>query len=123
MKKLTPPAVPLKLRELLKDYPEHIERLQEVLNEFGQPKPRLQPFDEALWALQGRLETFFLEAEDELKVAEAGGSPLEIEAAADKSCLMSRACSRNGGMRIGRMDDLWNFFEENKQAFEPPPGF
>lgn len=26
-----PPAVPPKLRELLKDYPEHIERLQEVL--------------------------------------------------------------------------------------------
>ncbi|MGO1073352.1 hypothetical protein [Lysobacter sp. CA199] len=32
---LTPPQVPAKLRELLKDYPEHIERLQAVLNEFG----------------------------------------------------------------------------------------
>ncbi|MFD0324663.1 hypothetical protein [Lysobacter gummosus] len=40
MRKRTLPAVPLKLRESLKSYPGHVERLHEILDEFAKPKLR-----------------------------------------------------------------------------------
>lgn len=46
MKQLPPPPVPQKLREMLKDYPGHIERLQEVLDYAIDPtKTHVMPAD------------------------------------------------------------------------------
>jgi hypothetical protein len=78
------PPVPQGLREMLKDYPEHIERLQEVLNRNMESGPSLMPFDEAIWSLEGRLETFISEARQELRVAEANGDPETIATAHKK---------------------------------------
>lgn len=108
MTKLTPPAVPPKLRELLKDYPEHIERLQEVLNKYAEVKPGAGSFEAAFWALQGRLDTFIDEATRELEAAKAEGAPIQIERADAKRELMFLASSSNGGMRV--LDDLWDYF-------------
>ncbi|MCU1125268.1 hypothetical protein JAK51_03310 [Stenotrophomonas maltophilia] len=57
------PPVPATLREMLKDYPEHIERLQEVLNRSVERSRKIpfMPFDNAIWALEGRLQTFAIE--------------------------------------------------------------
>ncbi|WP_394537603.1 hypothetical protein PRJ39_15930 [Lysobacter enzymogenes] len=118
MSKLPPPQVPPKLRELLSDYPGYVDRLQEVLDEFAVPKLRLQPFDDALWALESRLDAFVQDARDELRDAEASGDASAIEKAAVKRRAMSLARSKNGGMRVELMDDLWNYFERNKEAFE-----
>jgi hypothetical protein len=118
MARLIPPTVPPKLRELLKDYPGHIERLQEVLEEFAEPKLRLQPFDDALWALQDVLSGFIDEALSELEAAEAKGDAAEIAKADAKRDLMMFARSANGGMRVSSMDDLWGYFQTNKEAFE-----
>jgi hypothetical protein len=113
--KLPPPPVPQKLCEMLKDYPEHIERLQEVLNPFSKPKIRLMPFDEAIWALEGRLETFIHEASEELKAAEATGDVQLIARAEAKERLMFRAASKNGGMRD--LNTLILYFDTHKKAF------
>lgn len=117
MPALAPPSVPQTLREMLKDYPEHIDRLQEALEGFATPKLRLMPFDEAIWVLEGALEEFIAEAREELQAAESSGGPAAIERAKAKESLMFRARSGNGGMRLGLMDDLWDYFQTNKGVF------
>lgn len=111
------PPVPAKLREMLKDYPEHIERLQEVLNRSVERSRKipLMPFDDAIWALEARLETFVLEARDELAGARASGDPKAIAQAQEKERLMSFAKSRNIGM--ARLDDLWEYFDGSQMGF------
>jgi hypothetical protein len=112
MPNLPPPPVPQKLREMLKDYPEHIEQLQEVLAQFATPKLRLMPFDEAIWALEGRLETFMSEASTELQAAEASGDAQAIAKAKEKEFAMGVALSNMW------MPDLQAYFEIHKEAFE-----
>lgn len=113
---LPPPPVPQKLREMLQDYPGHIERLQEVLNGVVfDGRVLLMPFDQAIWALEGRLETFIREAQTELETAQSSGNADAITQAEAKESLMFRARSSNGGMK--GLHDLWSYFEENKDAF------
>ncbi|RMH89102.1 hypothetical protein EBB59_10945 [Lysobacter pythonis] len=101
---------------MLRDYPEHIVRLQEVLNSAIDPtKTHLMPFDEAIWALEGALEAFIDEARDELQAAEASGDPVAIERAKAKKFLMGQTCFK--GRWIGD-EALWVYFQTNKDAFE-----
>lgn len=115
MPKPPAPPVPQKLRELLKDYPEYIAQLQELLNEFAIPKPRLQPFDEAIWLLQDGLASLLFKARDELTAAEASGDASAIEKARQKKTVMSQA-----QVKVQWIGDegFRNFFQENKEAFE-----
>lgn len=116
MTALSPPPVPQKLKEMLQNYPEHIERLQEVLNGVVfDGRVLLMPFDQAIWALEGRLETFIREAKTELKSAQNSGDAEAIAQAEAKESLMFRARSGNGGMKD--LHDLWGYFEKNKDAF------
>ena len=104
------------MREMLKDYPGHIERLQEVLNTVvEQPSKATPPFEVAIWVLEGGLETFIFEARDELEAAKAHGDSDAISHADEKLRLMFRARSGNGGMK--GMHDLWEYFEKNKEIF------
>lgn len=83
---LPAPPVPKGLREMLRDYPEHIERLQEALNWVVEhPAKGISAFERAIWALEGRTETFISEVRDELKKAEAVGDLEEISRAAKKN--------------------------------------
>ena len=108
------PPVPAKLREMLKDYPEHIERLQEALNTVVEkPSKAAPPFEVAIWVLEGGLETFISEARDEFDTANADDDPEAISRADAKLRLMFRARSGNGGMK--GMHDLWEYFEKNKE--------
>ncbi len=95
---------------MLKDYPEHIERLQEVLNDYAKKPFRLMPFDGAIWALEGRLETFYFEARDELKAAEASGDPVVVEKAKAKKHLMGQASSK--GSWLGDTDDFQHYLKD-----------
>lgn len=118
MERLTPPPVPAKLRELLQDYPGHIKQLQEALDEFAVPKLRLQPFEDALMVLEIVLGGFIHEATDELNAAEASGDASRIETAAAKRRLMLRARSNNVGLGGKSLEELWEYFQQNKGAFE-----
>lgn len=71
------PLVPGKFREILKDYPAHIERLEDVLNRSAERcrQASLMPFDDAISALEGRLATFIIEARDEGRQHEVAPTP------------------------------------------------
>ena len=108
---LPPPPVPQKLREMLKDYPEHIERLQEVLTHVD-TGPNLMPFDQAIWLLEGQLGTLYTEASDELQAAEASGDAEAIRRAKEKEFTIGYARANLW------MPDLRAYFETHKEAFE-----
>jgi hypothetical protein len=117
MAAINPPPVPQGLREMLKDYPGHIERLQEVLNTvIDDPLSGTPPFEVAIWVLESRLGAFISEAREELEAAETSGDAEAIARAKEKEGLMRRARSGNIGMK--RLDELWNYFETHKGAFK-----
>lgn len=115
MPKLPAPPVPQKLRELLKDYPEYIASSQEILNTFSKPAPRLQPFDEAVWLLEDGLADFLAKASMEWEAAKSGGDAVAIEQATKRVESLSLA---RGKFRWITDEGLWNYFQENKEAFE-----
>lgn len=108
-------ARPKKLREMLKDYPGHIERLQEQLNRVAEePRSASSKFEVAIWMLEGQLEEFIREAQDELKVAREDENGGMIAKAGEKESLMFRARSSNGGMK--GLHDLRDYFKQNEGA-------
>jgi hypothetical protein len=80
---------------MLKDYPEHIERLQDALNVYSLKPFKLMPFDGAIWALEGRLETFCLEADAEMEAAKASNDLDRVAQAKAKQFAFS--CARTDG--------------------------
>jgi hypothetical protein len=113
MPSLPLPPVPQRLREMLAEYPGHIERLQEALNTvIEKPSKATPPFEVAIWVLESRLGTFITEARDQLKAAEASGDAEAVTRAKQAELLMSKARSVNGGM--SDLSDLWAFFEQRK---------
>jgi hypothetical protein len=99
---------------MLKDYPEHIQELQRSLNRVvAKPFLATPLFEQAIWALEGALESFIDETRDELEAAEASGDAAAIERARAKDFLMG--CARHQG--IYDVDDLWNYFQANGGTF------
>ena len=114
-----PPPVPQKLREMLGGYPEHVQAIQDDLDEVvARPFKGTPLFEQAIWALEGRLETFYSEARAELQAAEASGDVAAIELAKAKKLLMGHARSKSTGGGMLDLDGLWNYFEANKEAFD-----
>ncbi|MFA0925046.1 hypothetical protein [Xanthomonas fragariae] len=105
-KPIPPPPVPQKLREILKDYPELIQRLQDVLDAYVQKPYELMPFEGAIWALEGRLGSFFSEARKELNAAKSSGDPEAIEKANKKYSAVGYA-----SLNMGAMSDLLAYLE------------
>lgn len=93
MQAQSPPPVPQPLREMLSDYPELIERLQEVLSLSAARSRRapLMPLDDAIDSLENRLEKFASDAMGELRAAESSGDSDRIRRATEKENLLSRA--------------------------------
>ncbi|MGO1002763.1 hypothetical protein [Lysobacter sp. CA196] len=115
MTRLSPQPVPKNLQEMLKDYPGHIKRLQQQLNCVAEEPRSVSPkFEVAIWMLQGQLKEFIREAQAELEDAREDGNSSMIAMAKEKEVLMFRARSSNGGMKD--LHDLWDYFEENKDA-------
>jgi hypothetical protein len=115
------PPIPGRLQELLKDYLGHLERLQAALNTVvdGPTKAKGAPdyiFELATWALEGRLETFIREAQDELEAAMSGGDLETIARAKEKKSVMGFARSLNDGM--SDLNEIWSYVEEHKEALK-----
>ena len=114
MRHATPPPVPQRLREMLKDYPEHIQTLQDDLNDvIAKPFKGTPMFEQAIWALEGATEEFIQQAREELKAAEASGDPAATARAEEKISLMRRA-----RLNMGGMPELFGYFQDHKGAFE-----
>lgn len=106
------PPVPQPLMEMLSDYPELIDRLQEVLNLSAERSKRipLMPLDDAIDSLENRLEKFASDALDELRAAERSGDADLIRHATEKEKLLSRARHK----RLWFTDvEFYKYFEEN----------
>ena len=112
---LPQPPVPQRLREMLKDYPDLIQRLQEGLDEvITKPVRATPPFEVAIWALEDTLSAFIFEAREELEVAEASGHAVTIEKADKKVRLMLSARSSGGGLRD--LSELDAYFDAYKRG-------
>ncbi|WP_240635263.1 hypothetical protein [Lysobacter enzymogenes] len=102
------PPVPKGLREMLKDYPEHLQVLQNDLNDVVAKPLRGTPvFEQAIWALEGALETFVSEARDELEAAEASGDAETIQRARAK-----RQAFGSARADMGLLSELRAYFSD-----------
>jgi hypothetical protein len=111
MPTIPPPPVPQKLREMFKDYPELIQRLQGALDDYVD-RPTSEPFDGAILALLDTLSALSSEVRAGLQVAEASGDAVAVE-----HQLRKKAVLFNAGHIVFEqvdMDDLWDYFEEDK---------
>src|SRR5687768_14030106 len=112
------PPVPQRLQEMLQDYPEHIGRLQEVLNTVvDKPSHLTPPFDVAVWVLESRLEAFYREAETEFEAAQATGNIALIAQAHEKQRLMAKACGKYAWFTD---EALWNYFQRHQDIILRP---
>lgn len=108
-----PPPIPQRLRELLKDYPRHLERIQEVLNRLVVDHAKSIPlFEQAIWALEGRTSAFIREAQSELEAAQEAGDAAAIALAEAKEELMFSARSANDG--LGDLKELREYLKIHK---------
>lgn len=108
------PPVPANLREMLKDYPELIERLREALISVNtRSTGSLPPFEDAVWKLEDCLDSFINDAQAELTAAKASGDAELISATDGKFKLMFRARSGNGGMK--GLHELRDYFRESEK--------
>lgn len=115
MPKLSPPPIPPRLHDVHKDYPEHLEELQQGLNKFvEQPEPRLAPFEEAAWIIEDTLDAFVIDALEEEKAAEASGDPAAIAKARAKAAAMVIASAKRTWLGDGV---LRNYSQVNRDAF------
>lgn len=111
---LLSPPVPQRLREMLKDYPGHIDRLQEALNTvIEKPSHLTPPFELAIWALESRLEAFVREAQTDLDAAQADGVAEDISLAEQKELLMLKASSKYAWFTD---ESLCDYFQQNQDS-------
>lgn len=106
MSRLATPPVPQTLREMLKDYPELIQRLQEELNYVVEkPSPLTHPFERAIWILEDTFDAFMSEAREEIKAAEGIGDPDVVALAKARKFAV---CSARAD--LGDLSDLCAYF-------------
>jgi hypothetical protein len=111
------PPIPPRLRELLKDYPEHLARIQDDLNNVVEDPFKSTPlFEQAIWALEGRTSAFIREAATELEAAQVSGDAAAIALAEAKASLMRRAADPNGGLK--GLHELWDFFQLHRELLK-----
>lgn len=110
------PPVPAKLREMLEDYPDHIEQLQKALNSVKDRRIKsTPPFEAAVWLLEDCLDVFISDAQGELTAAQASDDAKSVTAADEKFKLMFRARSGNGGMKgLHELHEYFNTAEEQR---------
>lgn len=114
MPPLLPPPIPQGLREMLKEYPEHIERLQQALDSVVEKPMKGTPaLEVAIWELEGTLETFISQAREELRAGEENGNPEAIAVGKKKLLLMLDCRSSRSAWH---MKNLIEHFDEMKSG-------
>ena len=107
------PPIPQRLRELLKDYPEHLARIQEDLNDLVLDHAKSIPlFEQVIWDLEGRTSAFIREAQVELEAAQEAGDADAIARAEVKEELMFSARSVNDG--LGDLKEVRDYIQAHK---------
>lgn len=108
MAPISHPPVPQGLRDKLKDYPEHIQSIQDALNRMMAKPLGVTPlFEQAIWKIEGALSVFIHEAQDELEAAKQSGDLTVIERAKEKVSVMRSASFKN--CWLGEQGGLWDY--------------
>ncbi|MBV8379405.1 MAG: hypothetical protein JO369_01395 [Paucibacter sp.] len=122
MTRIPPPPVPAGLRKALQDYPEVIQIIQDDLNDcvnemVGRPTSP-PPFEQAVWALEGRLGDLMQKADREAEAAEARSDAMAMARASTRAFVIG--CTRSDAPWYGDHSEhsLWNYFQVHKEAFE-----
>ncbi len=111
------PPIPQRLRELLKDYPDHLALIQQDLNYVVLDHAKSIPlFEQALWILEGRTSAFIRDAATKLEVAQASGDAEAIALAEANASLMRRAADPNSGLK--GLHELWDFFQLHRELLK-----
>lgn len=110
-----PPHVPRSLRDRLKDHPDCVARLQNALNRYVGDPSRQDLFKGAIRELQRTLQALSAESSNELAAAKAAGDQAAIDITSRKYYELYTA----GWLvfEMVDMDDLWDYFRTNKDAF------
>ena len=108
-----PPPVPRTVRELLKDYPELIEELQDGLTKSHYGPLGALSFDSAIWLLEGTFDAIWGDADKEAEQATAQRDSEAAEQAKRKRVTISKA-----RRSIHADDDLWNYFKTYEKDFQ-----
>jgi hypothetical protein len=121
MANIPPPPVPPRLREMLKDYPELVQKIQDeldwIVGEMVGRSNVTHPYERAVWRLEDSLEDLYIRARRELEAIELGGDLQAIERAKQKLHLIGRIGSDRPWHDDGD-ESLWSYFENHKEAFE-----
>ena len=113
MSPIPPPPVPQGLRDMLKDYPEHIQTLQDDLSEtMAKPFGVTPLFEQAVWAIEGAISGFISHARKKLDSANASRDALAIQKAEREISLMRQASFKERW--LGESDGLQAYCQEHK---------
>lgn len=115
------PPIPQRLREMLKDYPGHLQQLQKDLNNrLDGPRPARgttnHVFEKMIWALEDCLDAFIGEAKDELEAAQASGDAEAVARADVKLRLMFRA--RSGSVGMLNLSELRAYINQHEKVLQ-----
>ena len=107
-----PPQVPRSVREVLKDYPEVIEDLQNSLTtiHYGMDGP--MDFERAVWRLKDKLGGRQGDANRDTDRAKARGDLDAAKQSNEKAMVLAKA-----GHSIHAGDDLWSYFQTYEKDF------
>lgn len=93
------PPIPQRIRELLSEYPDLLERLQDALDEVvTKPERSTPPFEVAIWALEDTLSAFISKAQGELAAQKGGNDSSLVRQLEKKRDVLFSARSRGYGM-------------------------
>ncbi|MDM0086970.1 MULTISPECIES: hypothetical protein [unclassified Variovorax] len=108
-----PPPVPRTVRELLKDYPELIEELQDGLTKSHYGPLGALNFDSAIWLLKDMLGGDLVDAHEQSDQAKARGDQETVRRADEKA--MAIAMARLDASGDG---DLSSYFKTYEKDFQ-----
>ncbi len=111
---LPPIPIPTRVRELLRDYPDLIVRLEKRLAR-ALERPTHPPIEGAIWAFEDTLEGFVGDAQQDRRRAEEAGDEHALAQANAKFDAAARAGTRNDGLRDLR--EVEDYFEHHREAF------
>jgi hypothetical protein len=102
-----PLPVPQKLREFLADYPECIAEIADELAHYSSKPSPLQPYDGALWAIEGVIERMAMEAAELAEQARERGDLAGAEAANAKRLRFLGLLPIYSGELSDHIRDVW----------------
>lgn len=103
------PPIPQRMRELLSEYPDLLERLQDALDEVvTKPAHSIPPYEVAIWTLEDTLSGMISQTRRELDLQQGGDDSLLALQLEKKMDVLFSARSRGRGM--SDMRELMAYF-------------